>query len=126
MNPFTLILKVLSHRKVNAVLSLLAVTVAVAFAVMFFSASEGAQHESAKIMGNMNSDAGDISESTQKKTKRIQRDMGQNLRIVSKKANLADFWDEGFSREFFPEQWIQQFTNITAEINYSHLSAVLK
>ena len=126
MSPFTLILKELSHRKVNAVLSLLAVTVAVAFAVMFFSASEGAQHESAKIMGNMNSDAEDISESTQKKTKRIQRDMGQNLRIVSKKANLADFWDEGFSREFFPEQWIQQFTNITAEINYSHLSAVLK
>ena len=81
MNPFTLILKELSHRKVNAVLSLLAVTVAVAFAVMFFSASEGAQNESARIMGNMNSDVGDISESTQKKTKRIQRDMGQNLRL---------------------------------------------
>jgi hypothetical protein len=126
MNSFTLIIKEMGHRAGNAVLSLMAVTVAVGFAVLFFSASEGAQRESAQIMGNMNTTADEISKSTQKKTKRIQRDLGQNLRIVSKKTDLAHFWDEGFSREFFPETWIQQFTNVTEEINYSHLSAVLK
>lgn len=126
MSTLSLILKEMAHRKANAALSLLAVIVAVAFAVMFFAASEGAQRESAGIMADMNSSAEKISETAQKKTKRIQRDMGQNLRIVSKETDLAHFWDEGFSQECFPETWIQKFTNITDTINYSHLSAVLK
>ena len=126
MNPLTLILREMAHRKANAALSLLAVIIAVAFAVMFFAASEGAQRESAGIMADMNSSASKISRNTQKKTKRIQRDMGQNLRIVSAKTDLAHFWDEGFSKQLFSEDWIQKFKGITNSINYSHLSAVLK
>ena len=126
MSTFSLILKEMAHRKANAALSLLAVIVAVAFAVMFFAASEGTQRESKGIMADMNSSATKISKVAQKKTKRIQRDMGQNLRIVSKETDLAHFWDEGFSQEFFPENWIQKFKGITNTINYSHLSAVLK
>ena len=126
MNPLTLILREMAHRKANAALSLLAVIIAVAFAVMFFAASEGAQRESAGIMADMNSSASKISQNTQKKTKRIQRDMGQNLRIVSAKTDLAHFWDEGFSKQLFSEDWIQKFKGITNSINYSHLSAVLK
>ena len=148
MSTLSLILKEMVHRKANAALSLLAVIVAVAFAVMFFAASEGTQHQSKEISGeskgrigeitletqkdstrimtDMNSSTSKISTAAQKKTKRIQRDMGQNLRIVSKDTDLAHFWDEGFSQEFFPEAWIQKFTNITDTVNYSHLSAVLK
>ncbi len=104
MNPITLIFKELSHRKVNAILSLLAVTIAVSGSIIFHTAFAGSLQ----------------------RTKRIQRDMGQNLRIVSKDTDLAHFWDEGFSRETFPENWVKSFTNITDTINYSHLSAVLK
>ena len=126
MSTLSLILKEMAHRKANAALSLLAVIVAVAFAVMFFAASDGVQRESTGIMADMNSSADKISKTAQKKTKRIQRDMGQNLRIVSKDTDLAHFWDEGFSRETFSENWVKSFTNITETINYSHLSAVLK
>ena len=104
MSPITLIFKELSHRKVNAILSLLAVTIAVSGSIIFHTAFAGSLQ----------------------RTKRIQRDMGQNLRIVSKDTDLAHFWDEGFSRETFPENWVKSFTNITDTINYSHLSAVLK
>ena len=104
MNPITLIFKELSHRKVNAILSLLAVTIAVSGSIIFHTAFAGSLQ----------------------RTKRIQRDMEQNLRIVSKDTDLAHFWDEGFSRETFPENWVKSFTNITDTINYSHLSAVLK
>ena len=104
MNPLTLIFKELSHRKVNAILSLLAVTIAVSGSIIFHTAFAGSLQ----------------------RTKRIQRDMGQNLRIVSKDTDLVHFWDEGFSRETFPENWVKSFTNITDTINYSHLSAVLK
>jgi len=104
MNPFTLILKEMGYRKANAVLSLLAIAVAVGGAVIFHTAFAGSLQ----------------------RTKRIQRDMGQNLRIVSKETDLAHFWDEGFSQKCFSEGWVQQFTNITDTINYSHLSAVLK
>jgi len=104
MSPITLIFKELSHRKGNAILSLLAVTIAVSGSIIFHTAFAGSLQ----------------------RTKRIQRDMGQNLRIVSKETDLAHFWDEGFSRETFPENWVKSFTNITDTINYSHLSAVLK
>ena len=104
MNPFTLILKELGHRKVNAVFSLLAVSIAVGGSIIFHTAFEGSLQ----------------------RTKRIQRDMGQNLRIVSKDTDLAHFWDEGFSETTFSENWVNSFTNINDTINYSHLSAVLK
>ncbi len=104
MNPFTLIFKEMGHRKANAVFSLLAIAIAVGGSIIFHTAFAGSLH----------------------RTKRIQRDMGQNLRIVSKDTDLAHFWDEGFSETTFPENWVQSFTNINDTINYSHLSAVLK
>ena len=57
MNPFTSILKELGHRKVNAVFSLLAVSIAVGGSIIFHTAFAGSLQ----------------------RTKRIQRDMGQNL-----------------------------------------------
>ena len=104
MNPFTLIFKEMGHRRVNAVFSLLAIAIAVSGSIIFHTAFAGSLQ----------------------RTKRIQRDMGQNLRIVSKDTDLAHFWDEGFSKTTFPENWVQSFTNINDTINYSHLSAVLK
>jgi len=104
MSPLKLILKEISHRKANALLALLAVVVAVTGSIVFHSAFAGSLQ----------------------RTKRIQRDMGQNLRIVSKETDLAHFWHEGFSQKTFPENWVQKFTNVNEMINYSHLSAVLK
>ena len=104
MSPLTLIIKEISHRKTNAILSLLAITIAVGGSIVLHTAFAGSLQ----------------------RTKRIQRDMGQNLRIVSKDTDLAHFWDEGYSKSTFSENWVQQFTNVTKEINYSHLSAVLK
>ena len=104
MSPLALIIKEISHRKTNAILSLLAITIAVGGSIVLHTAFAGSLQ----------------------RTKRIQRDMGQNLRIVSKDTDLAHFWDEGYSKSTFSENWVQQFTNVTKEINYSHLSAVLK
>ena len=104
MSPLSLIIKEISHRKTNAILSLLAITIAVGGSIVLHTAFAGSLQ----------------------RTKRIQRDMGQNLRIVSKDTDLAHFWDEGFSQETFSENWVKSFTNITETINYSHLSAVLK
>ena len=104
MSSIKLILKEISHRKANALLALLAVVLAVSGSIVFHSAFAGSLQ----------------------RTKRIQRDMGQNLRIVSKETDLAHFWDEGFSQSTFPENWVQKFTNVNEMINYSHLSAVLK
>lgn len=104
MSPLKLIIKEIAHRKVNALLWLLAVTVAVSGSLVFHTAFSGSLQ----------------------RTKRIQRDMGQNLRIVSKETDLADFWDQGFSQKTFPETWVRKFTEIDETINYSHLSPVLK
>ena len=47
-----MIVKEISHRKANALLSLLAITIAVALVVIFFSVSQGTQREQAKILGD--------------------------------------------------------------------------
>ena len=54
MNPLTLIVKEITHRKANALLSLLAITTAVALVVIFFSVSQGTQREQAEILDDMN------------------------------------------------------------------------
>ena len=92
MSPLVLIIKELSHRKANAILSLLAVTIAVGGSIVLHTAFEGSLQ----------------------RTKRIQRDMGQNLRIVSKDTdhtshnvssinNNVGWYDCLFFNSFFDE-----------------------
>lgn len=99
----SLILKEIAHRKGNALLTLIAVATAASFVVIFFTTGEASQRE----------------------TKRNLRDMGQNLRIISKKTVMDDFWNQGYSDELMPEEWVYEFENVKG-LFYSHLTATLE
>ena len=98
-----LILKEMAHRKWSTLLALLAVVTAVGFSVAFFTMGEGSQRE----------------------TRRNMRDIGQNLRIISKETDMGDFWDNDYSAVMMPEDWVKRFEKVTG-LFYSHLSATLK
>ena len=103
MNVFSLILKEMLHRKVNFLLSLLAVVTAVGFFVAFSTTGTASQNE----------------------TTRIQRDIGYNLRIIPKEADMDQFWSEGYCDATLPADSVDRFTQQQG-ISYTHLLATLQ
>jgi len=99
---FKLIYKEIVHRKLNAILSLFAVTIAVAFFVSFFTANEASKRE----------------------TIRLTRDMGFNLRIVPGETDMNKFWTEGYSDLTMPEDYINRFWEFK-DFSFAHLTATL-
>jgi len=103
MNILSLIFKEMAHRKINFLLSLLAVATAVAFFVAFSTTGTASQNE----------------------TTRIQRDIGYNLRIIPKEADMDQFWSEGYSEATIPADAVDRFTSQRG-ISYTHLLATLQ
>jgi ABC-type lipoprotein release transport system permease subunit len=103
MNLGLMIIKEMIHRKMNFLLSLLAIITAVGFCVAFFTTGEASKRE----------------------TKRNMRDIGQNLRIIAKETPMNEFWDTGYSDILMPESWIYEFEKVKG-VNYSHLTATLQ
>jgi len=97
-----LIFKEAMHRKLNFVLSLLAVTCAVAFFVAFFTANQASKRE----------------------TIRLTRDMGFNLRIIPKETDMNEFWTQGYSGFFMPVEYIDVFWDFK-NFSFAHLTATL-
>lgn len=102
MSTLQLIVREILHRKLNFVMSALAVATAVALFVSFFTTSEASDRE----------------------TIRLTRDMGFNLRIIPKETHMEVFWVTGFSDHFMPEEYVFRFAG-HEDFSYAHLTATL-
>ena len=103
MRIFYLIFRELIHRKVNFLLSLLAMVMAVALFVSFFTTGHASRQETTRLM----------------------RDMGFNLRIIPKQTDMSKFWITGFSEHTMPEEYVNYFAN-RKDISYNHLISTLQ
>jgi len=109
-----LILKEIRHRKVNFLLSLLAVVTAVALLISFFAASKASERETARLMLSM----------------------GFNVHIVSKDINTNDFLLTGLADRTMPEEYLEKLARLPKglsvgqasqqAISYNHLLASLQ
>ena len=99
----TLIFKEILHRKVNFLLSVLAVVTAGALCVVFFTTGEASDRE----------------------TKRIMRDMGFNLRIIPEKTDMYTFWSTGYSEFTMDKDYVDRFAKLKG-FSYTHLVATLQ
>ena len=102
MGVLGLVLKEMGHRKMNFILSALAVAAAVASFVFL------------RITG----------EASKRETRRVMRDMGFNLRIIPKNTDMSQFWADGFSEETMPEEYVYRFASQKG-LYYTHLVATL-
>ncbi len=102
MNLFSLILKEIVHRKLNFILSLLAVATAVALFVSFVTTGSASQRETVRLM----------------------RDMGLNLRVIPKGTDMNLFFERGFSDKTMPEDYAWKLATHKA-ISSNHITAVL-
>lgn len=98
-----LVFKEIRFRKVNFVLSLLAVVTAVALFVVFVTTGESYRNE----------------------TRKIQLGMGQNLRIIPKETRMDQYWSMGFSEFTMPEEYVFRFAALDG-YEYTHLTATLQ
>jgi ABC-type lipoprotein release transport system permease subunit len=103
MTTFHLIFKEFIHRKINSLLSLLAIVMAVALFVSFFTTGEASKRETTRLM----------------------RDMGFNLRIIPKETDMDKFWAAGFSEYTMPEEYVNRFAS-NKNFAYNHLTAILQ
>lgn len=102
MNLFSLILKEISHRRLNFILSLLAVTMAVALFVSFVTTGSASQRETVRLM----------------------RDMGLNLRVIPKETDMNLFFERGFSDKTMPEDYAWKLATHEG-FSSNHITAVL-
>ena len=98
-----LIFKEIRHRKINFMLGLLAVVTAVALFVAFVTTGQAYRRE----------------------TRRVMRDMGQNLRIIPRETSIDKFWSDGFSEHTMPEEYVHRFASLEG-FSYTHLTATLQ
>ncbi len=103
MTTLGLIFKEIVHRPINFLLGLLAVLTAVALIVAFVTTGQAYRRE----------------------TRRIMRDMGQNLRILPKETSIDEFWSVGFSENTMPEEYVHRFASLQ-DFSYTHLTATLQ
>lgn len=103
MRTSYLIFREVIHRKLNFLLSLLAIATAVALFVSFFTTGQASKRETTRLM----------------------RDIGFNLRIIPKETDMTKFWATGFSEYTMPEEYVLRFAT-HSNIYYSHLTAILQ
>lgn len=103
MSIISLIAKEICFRKLNFLLSVLGVVVAVALFVFTFTAGEASDRE----------------------TKRHMRDIGMNLRIIPKTTDMTRFWIMGFSDGSMPEDYVHQMARHSG-LSYAHLLPMLQ
>jgi len=103
MTTFGLILREMAYRKLNFLLSVLAIVIAVTLFVSFFTTGEASKRETTRLM----------------------RDIGFNLRIIPERTDMDDFWIAGFSRHSMPEEYVELMTS-RRDLLYNHLVATLQ
>ncbi len=105
MSVFLLVLKELVHRKLNFLLSVLAILGAAALFVSYFTTAEASRRETA----------------------RVTRDLGFNLRIIPRNTDMDQFWSAGFSDQTMPEETVRRFAQYeNVFVVYNHLVASLQ
>ncbi len=98
-----LLFREIQHRKVNFLLGLLAVVVAVALLVAILTMCDASRRETVRLM----------------------RNLGFNVLIVPKATDMAEFWSRGFAREEMPEEYVHRVA-ATRDMSIRHLVARLQ
>lgn len=98
-----LIWKEIRHRKINFALGVLAVMMAVALFISFFTAAKASNRETARLMLSL----------------------GFNLHIIPKDTNMNEFLLTGIPDKTMPGQYIDKLAS-QKQISYNHLMATLQ
>jgi len=97
-----LFIREILHRKLNFLITLIGVVLAVSVLVFFYTITKASSNE----------------------TRLLTRDMGFNLRIIPGQTDMNNFWLQGYSELSMPEDFLKRLIE-QRSINYAHLTASL-
>jgi len=105
MTLLSLILREWRHHWINALLSTVGLTIAVALLVALRMTTGAAERE----------------------TRRVMRDLGFNLRIIPKTTDMDYFWTHGFSDQTMPESTVRTLADQSGIfVTFNHLTPALE
>lgn len=105
MNTLALILRELRHHRVNALLGVLGLTMAVALLIAVRMTTEAAERE----------------------TRRVMRDLGFNLRIIPRDTDMDHFWTHGFPDRTMPADTVLRLAEQHGVfLTFNHLTPALE
>jgi hypothetical protein len=115
MNTLRLLLAEIRYRKLNFVLSLLAVIIAVTLFVAGPMLVDGyGRQTDAKLV------------KLEDETRKLMKNMGFNLMIVHKDNDMTDFWAGDFAKYDMPEEYVQRLAAAPRLTLVTHLVATLQ
>jgi len=126
MAMFKLLVAEILYRKLNFVLSLLAVTVAATLFVAGPLLVDGYSHQTQAMVAALEEQTNRELDRLEKETRRLMRDMGFNLMIVHKETNMSDFWAADFASKDMPEEYVYRLASDRRLTLVTHLVATLQ
>jgi len=115
MNTFRMLLAEIGYRKLNFLLSLFAVVIAVTLFVAGPVLVEAYSRQTDQQLAQL-----------QDETRKLMRDMGFNLLIVHRDTNMSDFWAADFATKDMPQQYVERLAKDRRLTMVTHLVATLQ
>lgn len=115
MSIFKILLAEIRYRKLNFVLSLFAVIMAVTLFVAGPVLVDGYGRQTHVELAQLENE-----------TRKLMRDMGFNLLIVHRDTNMSDFWAADFAARDMPQEYVRRLANDERLTMVTHLVASLQ
>ena len=115
MSTLKILLAEIGYRKLNFVLSLIAVMIAVTLFVVGPIVIDAYARQTQKQLAKLEDE-----------TRKLMRDMGFNLLIVHRDTNMNDFWAADFASETMPQEYVDRLAGDQRLTLVTHLVATLQ
>ena len=125
MSVWRLILNELTHRKLNFLLALLSVIVAVGVLTGMILALERHQAETERELAQREKVTNQRAKELDTYIKKATKGLGFNLRILPKDVNIAEYYAKGYSEQTMPESYVSKLANSDV-VSVNHLLPVLQ
>ncbi len=126
MSTLRVMFSELRYRKLNFLLSALAVTIAVTLFVTGPVLIDGYGRETQARLGELEAKTGEELARMEDQTRRLMRDMGFNLMIVHRDTNMSDFWADDFAAADMPQEYVDRLAADRRLTLVRHLVATLQ
>ncbi len=121
-----MLLAEICYRKLNFILSLLAISIAVTLFVAGPVLVDGYARQTQVLIADAERTTSDELAALEKRTRRLMRDIGFNLMIVHRDTNMTDFWASDFAAADMPQEYLDRLAKSPHLTMVTHLVATLQ
>ncbi len=126
MQTIKLMLAEIGYRRLNFVLSLLAISIAVTLFVAGPVLVDGYSGQTRELIAATEKSTSEKLDVLKDRTRRLMRDIGFNLMVVHRDTNMTDFWASDFAAADMPQEYLKRLVDDDRLAMVKHLVATLQ